>query len=79
MSEQNKVYLVIFETRIAGNDARTEVSTIKDPMNSRQVRRDCEDVAIASFFQLAEQAGATWDGKLKCVECVEFKNPGAEH
>lgn len=76
--QNKKAYLVIFQARIGGEDAQTEIATVKDPMNSLEVRQDCEDVASASFFKLSQASGKPWDGKLKCVECVEFKEPETE-
>lgn len=71
-------YLVVFQTMISGQIAQVDFSTIKNPLNSRQVRRDCEAVARDAFAQLSplfERGQA-----VKCVEIVEFKAPeGTEH
>jgi hypothetical protein len=78
MTENKPVFLVIFETKIAGTQtARTEVSTTSNPLNSRQVRRDCEKIARLSFEQLAKSVGVPFlaSDPIKCVECVEFKPP----
>lgn len=69
----NKTYLVIFETYINGQLARTEVPTVVNPLVSRTVRGDCEAIARASFTELANKIGHKFDGKIKAVECVEFK------
>lgn len=71
-------FLVIFDATINGQNCRTEVETIKNPMNSRSVRRECEDVARASFQALARQVGMKFDGKVKVIECIEFKPPEAD-
>lgn len=69
-------FLVIFQANINGQTAQTEVSTTKDPFQSRQVRRDCEVAARAAFVELAKQVGFEFDGRLKCVECLEVKDEG---
>ena len=68
-------FLVIFQATINNQLAETEVSTIKNPMNSRQVRRDCEAVARASFGELAAATGNVFAStdKIKCVECLEVR------
>jgi hypothetical protein len=70
-----RVFLLIFETTIGGQLAQTEITTIKDPMNSRQIRRDCEETARLSFAQLSPLFDR--GQKIKCVECIEFKAPEA--
>jgi hypothetical protein len=77
MKHDNKsAFLCIFQATIDGKTCQTEVSTKFDPMNSRQVRKDCEDVARASFAKLAKSIGFAFrstDG-IKCVEIIEVKN-----
>lgn len=71
-------FLVIFQANINGQIAQTEVATTKDPFQSRQVRRDCEVTARAAFVELAKSIGVEFDGRLKCVECLEVKDEGDE-
>jgi hypothetical protein len=77
--EKRSAFLVIFQATINGKTAQTDVSTIKDPMNSRQVRRDCEFIARKAFEVLAKKEGVFFAGtdKIKCVECVEFRHDDA--
>lgn len=73
-------FLVIFNATIGGQLAQAEVSTKRDPFRSRQVRRDCELAARAAFVELAQKIGRTFEmaDKIKCVECIEVKDPDAE-
>lgn len=66
-------FLVIFQTTIDGKLAQTDVPTVKNPLHSRQVRRDCEGVARAAFAKLAADIGQVFDGRIKCVECIEVR------
>lgn len=75
MSE--KVFVVVFETIINGQLARVEIPTVKDPLNSRQIRKDCEVVAQASFRQL-DPHPQKGDYKIKAVECIEIRGPAAD-
>lgn len=73
----NSAYLVIFDAMVNGQNARTEVPTTRNPLNSRSVRRDCEAVARKSFEELAAKVGATFPAtsKIKAIECIEVKEP----
>lgn len=73
----NSAYLVIFDAMVNGSNARTEVPTTRDPLHSRQVRRDCELVARRAFEELAAKVGATFPAtaKIKAIECIEVKEP----
>ncbi len=68
-------FLVIFQATINNQLAETEVPTIQNPFHSRQVRRDCEAVARASFGELAAATGNVFAStdRIKCVECLEVK------
>jgi len=72
---KKSAFLVIFQATINGQLAQTDVSTVKNPMNSRQVRRDCEAAARAAFVKLAADFGQKFEStdKIKCVECVEVR------
>jgi hypothetical protein len=69
---KKKVYLVIFQATINGQLAQTDISTIKDPMNSRQVRRDLEIVARKAFERLAADIGKVFAStdKIKCSDII---------
>jgi hypothetical protein len=77
MLDKKSVFVVVFEAYVNGKLARVEVPTQANPMNSRQVRKDCEHVARASFAELArafnEKFGS--DKKVKAVECIEVPEP----
>jgi len=70
------VWLVIFETTIDGKLARIEVPTRFDPMNSRQVRRDCELYARLEFNKLDSRFHMS--DPIKCVECIKIEPPEME-
>ena len=76
MSKPKSAFLVIVQANINGGIAQTEIPTTKDPFQSRQVRRDCEVAARAAFVELAKSVGFEFDGRLKCVECLEVKDDG---
>lgn len=70
------VFVVVFECYISGRLARVEIPTMADPINSRQVRRDCENIARRSFVELAKMVSVKADDlKLKAVDCIEVPEP----
>jgi hypothetical protein len=68
-------FLVVFQATVAGQLAQVDFSTIRNPLNSRQVRRDCEGVARKAFERFAADLGQTFAGSdpIKCVEIVEVR------
>lgn len=74
---KQSAFLVVFQATIGGQLVQSDIPTIKNPMNSRQVRRDCEVMARAAFVELAAKVGLEFKitDKIKCVECVEFMKP----
>lgn len=72
---KKSAFLCVFQATIAGQLAQTDFSTIKNPLNSRQFRRDCEAVARKAFEKLAADIGHVFapTDKIKCVEIVEVR------
>lgn len=68
-------FLVVFQAHIQGQLVQTDFSTKLNPLNSRQVRRDCEFVARKAFEKLAADLGFVFasSDKIKCVEIVEVR------
>lgn len=68
-------FLVVFQATVAGQLAQVDFSTKKNPLNSRQIRRDCEAVARKAFERFAADLGQTFPStdKIKCVEIVEVR------
>jgi len=68
-------FLCVFQATINGKLAQTDISTIKNPLHSRQVRRDCEFLARKAFEKLAADIGLVFapTDKIKCEEIVEVR------
>ncbi len=72
---KKSAFLCVFQATIDSKIAQVDFSTVKNPLNSRQVRRDCEAVARSAFAKLAADIGQTFGSadKIKCVEIVEIR------